>query len=58
MGIQLDFSGKHAPKITNRYNSVLIGFTNLCDSLCVFVRFCELMIWPKIAEKHCRSKYR
>jgi hypothetical protein len=29
MGIQLDFSGKHGPKITIRYNSVLAGFPNL-----------------------------
>jgi hypothetical protein len=28
MGIQLDFSGKHVPKITNRYSSVLAGFPN------------------------------
>jgi len=56
MGIQLDFFGKHAPKITNRFNSVLIGFPALCDSLCIFVRFGELMIQPKIAEKLCQTK--
>jgi hypothetical protein len=29
MGIQLDFTGKHGPKIANRNNSVLAGFPNL-----------------------------
>ena len=43
MGIQLDFSGKHAAKITSRYGCLLAGFPNLCESLCIFVRFCELM---------------
>ena len=44
MGIQLDFSGKHGPKITNRNSCVLAVFPNLYDPLCIFVRFCELVI--------------
>jgi hypothetical protein len=56
MGIQLDFSGKHAPKITNRWHFVLAGFPNLCDSLCILMRFCELMIQPKITQKRCQTK--
>jgi hypothetical protein len=54
--IQLDFSGKHAPKITNRYNSLLACFPNLRESLCIFVRFCELMVSAKITEKRCQTK--
>jgi hypothetical protein len=44
MGIHLDFSGKHGSNITNRNSSLFGGFPNLCDPLCIFVRFCELVI--------------
>jgi hypothetical protein len=56
MGIHLDVSGKHAAKITNRYDSLLAGFPDLCESLCTFVRFCDLMASSKITERRCQTK--
>jgi hypothetical protein len=47
MGIHLDFSGKHGANITNRNSSLFGGFPNLCDPLCIFVRFCEATISRK-----------
>jgi hypothetical protein len=44
MGIQLDFSGKHGPKIANRHEPLLGGFSILGEPLCIFMRFCEPMI--------------
>ena len=35
---------------------LLAGFPNLCDSLCIFVHFCEPMFHPKIIEKRCQTK--
>ena len=57
MGIQLDFSGKHAPKITNRYNRIFAGFSALEMHLCIFLHLRERMIWSPIAAKRCQTKF-
>jgi hypothetical protein len=44
VGVELDFSGEHRPKLANRHELLLGGILNLEEVLCIFVRLCELMI--------------